>query len=415
MPAKPGWKSCDLQRFCEPNCADVLFKYLVDVTDSLEALNITYYIQYGTLIGAVRDQNIIPWETDIDIVVPKLSSAQMIQELESPLRARGYIVFKHDIVRVCKLSAIHNPASGPSSGPSSGPWNNNWFPYVDLYTETFMLRPGNGKKFGPHVKPYIYPLHECTIRTRSFPCPDPNVLKVMYTNVAVADTNKRKQRRPKYCDRKRKLHEVLLMVQSLKKEGIHIFPRNGFLLGIVRHGGYLPLEPIDTNWAIMDTDVEKLRGRPHVHIRKDHPYLHEYFNGIINGKSVDCLINIGSILTAVVFHHVDTHTLFHPRYMNNNNVRGFIAESKRLSSNGGNWTFGSGHMGIQYDESFFQSFTPLKFYDWFVDVPVGYRSILRSTYGVDWNVPLKRVRGGLYVPQPVGRAGDAPLRLCSSR
>ena len=127
-----NWGFCDRQFFCEPNCGDVLFQYLVDVTDSLRSQNVTYYIHFGTLIGSVRDQDIIPWETDIDIVVPDLSFTQIIQILKSPLRDKGYVIFKNGIVRICKRSrrTLKNVA----------PWNKIWFAYVDLYTEKFIFR-----------------------------------------------------------------------------------------------------------------------------------------------------------------------------------------------------------------------------------------------------------------------------------
>lgn len=42
---------------------------LLYITDILEDNNITYFIDHGTLLGMVRDGDIIPWDDDIDISI----------------------------------------------------------------------------------------------------------------------------------------------------------------------------------------------------------------------------------------------------------------------------------------------------------------------------------------------------------
>ncbi len=50
------------------SCLLEILKYIRDVC---KQNGLRYYLAYGTLIGAVRDQNLIPWDDDADIHMPR--------------------------------------------------------------------------------------------------------------------------------------------------------------------------------------------------------------------------------------------------------------------------------------------------------------------------------------------------------
>ncbi|KAL9988314.1 hypothetical protein ACROYT_G002747 [Oculina patagonica] len=71
-PEKPYVKPQDLPSIAKPICCStVLGQMLADITWAFTRLGVEYRIIYGTLLGAVRSQAIIPWTADVDIAITK--------------------------------------------------------------------------------------------------------------------------------------------------------------------------------------------------------------------------------------------------------------------------------------------------------------------------------------------------------
>lgn len=49
----------------------IIYDILIDFDVICKSNNLTYYISYGTLLGAIRNGGFIPWDDDIDVVMPR--------------------------------------------------------------------------------------------------------------------------------------------------------------------------------------------------------------------------------------------------------------------------------------------------------------------------------------------------------
>ena len=52
---------------------------LVQFADYCKKKNLRYYLAYGTLIGAVRHRGFIPWDNDVDVVMPRPDYEELIR------------------------------------------------------------------------------------------------------------------------------------------------------------------------------------------------------------------------------------------------------------------------------------------------------------------------------------------------
>lgn len=71
------------------NLQDAL-KMLEDVCEILEEADIPYALDAGTLLGIVREDRLLPWDTDLDIAIPA-NHGERLKELRKKLYKAGYL------------------------------------------------------------------------------------------------------------------------------------------------------------------------------------------------------------------------------------------------------------------------------------------------------------------------------------
>ena len=58
---------------------------LWEVTCVLEELKIPYFMQGGTMLGAIRHDGFIPWDDDVDLGIPRADYDRMLKEVSARL------------------------------------------------------------------------------------------------------------------------------------------------------------------------------------------------------------------------------------------------------------------------------------------------------------------------------------------
>lgn len=86
------------------------YEILKKIHNICKELNIRYYLFYGTLLGAVRHKGFIPWDDDIDIIMPRPDYNLLIEYIKEnsenlkPLQLMHYSTNKDYIYPIARVS-----------------------------------------------------------------------------------------------------------------------------------------------------------------------------------------------------------------------------------------------------------------------------------------------------------------------
>ncbi len=76
----------------------ISLEILKTVADICEEQNLRYYLIYGTLIGAIRHKGYIPWDDDVDIMMPRPDYDKLMEYMYSHKKDYPDLkVFNHDV------------------------------------------------------------------------------------------------------------------------------------------------------------------------------------------------------------------------------------------------------------------------------------------------------------------------------
>lgn len=70
---------------CLNETQQYIMQVLRDVVRILDELEIPYYMQGGTMLGAVRHKGIIPWDDDVDLGIPRADYQRLLEQVADRL------------------------------------------------------------------------------------------------------------------------------------------------------------------------------------------------------------------------------------------------------------------------------------------------------------------------------------------
>lgn len=111
-----------------------IYQMLKDISEVFDIAGIKYSIDFGTTLGALRHQGMIPWDDDADLIIFK-EEEHRLQKLKDIFHKLGYSLVYIDKM-FYKISKIGNKTWGGDRCPPDQDCLISW-PFVDIFIMSF--------------------------------------------------------------------------------------------------------------------------------------------------------------------------------------------------------------------------------------------------------------------------------------